>query len=367
MNLRFLICLIVCLAARPAMAQNLGIRLLRPYDGTSANVVAARCIALNYSADVAGFTRIGSHLHFELRLPNAAVLGNDEFHDVFLALEHYVEASEEIGDSVTVTLTYRPAVSFPHDPPLSCTQTFHRQPQAAETPIPIESGWWVDFLKSHGVLGRGLMLDRGSGRIELRYLSFAGPSPVGAPYTQHPDMWTSGATRHLSSYLSIPMTHYSGGFCIPCFGDQRELGTPVGRMIFHALTPTTAILAPPNEPARLIEQAAFPSDRFPNRRQSSLTGRWAILGSEDALFGGFPIELGAEEEGQYFLSYPITFRFGSGRMHCDNTPVCKLHLRFTGLDREFLLFEIPEHGVGNQKLYVQSSQGTWRPVMVRID
>jgi hypothetical protein len=358
----------MALAAFPATAQNLGIRLLRPYDGSSANIVSARCFDLLYDAEVTAFERVGNELRFNLQMPrNSPSVSFPEQANFLLALEHYVSPDEYLGERLSIRLTYRSLRWFSYEPPRSCTETFVRG-AAVETTIPIESGWWVDFLEAHGTVGRGLMLDRASGRLAIRYVTYSGPASIDNPLIPpNPGIWISGAAREAGRYYSIEMTSYQGGVCIPCVRYQREVQLAVGPLILYVLTPTSAILAPPNEPTRLIEQAAFPSDRYPHRYQSSLTGRWAILGSEDALFGGFPIELGPEEEGQYFLSYPITFRFGSGRMHCDDTLVCKLYLRFTGLDHEFLLFEIPERGVGNQKLYVQNSQGTWRPVMVRID
>ncbi len=368
MSIRSLLFVCAIAFASTVAAQFPDIRLLRPFDGTSANIVAARCPSLNYSAELVSFERVGNELRFVLRMPRISILGNPEFLDYYLALEHFVDASEAIGDELRITLRYRPAYSLPHDPDLTCSQLFRREASTTiDRSVPAESGWWVDYRKGHERLGRGLMLDRGVDRIELRYLTFTGSAPADASFVEYPQSWLNGVAQGAGPYFSLPMTTFLGGYCLPCAGSHTERTIPAGRLILFLLSPTTAILAPPNEPARLIEQAAFPSDRFPQRTQSTLTGRWAIVGNDDSILGGFPIELGAEESGDHFISYPIIFRFGTGRFRCDYPQVCKLYLRFTGLDHEFELFDIPADGIGNQKLYVQDSQGNWRPVMVRID
>jgi len=166
------------------------------------------------------------------------------------------------------------------------------------------------------------------------------------------------------------MSSYRGLVCITCIDNQRETPTPAGQLVLMALNPTTAILAPPNEPARVVELAAFGSEQFLGRQQSSLSGRWSLLGADDAAFGGFGLQIGPEQFDPVLrvLSYAISFSFGSGRAECSGEILgCRIYLRFSGLDHEFLLFEIPYEGVGNQRLYTRDGSGRWRSVMVRMD
>lgn len=339
-------------------------RLLRPYDGTSANIVRTESASFDYRSQVVQFTRSGSELHFLLRRPQrmSGIFPSGNFH---LALEQYVPADEPIGPELRIRLT---SLSPSGQPQSTISATFTRESDA-EIPIDLEAGWWSDLANNQGTLARGMHLERVAGRIHLRYLTFPGLASIDDRVNPRlPGTWIAGSGEQRTPYVSIPVYRYEGGVCLACTLGPIEEAVPAGRVILYALTPTTAIMAPPNEEARMIELGAIPTDGDSRRLGTPLTGRWALLNPEDSAFGGLPIDIGPErlDAPAFTYRYDIQHAFGGGRAEFDRFGV-RIFLQFTGFDAEFQFLSVPYDGVGNQKLYRQRADGHWRPAMVRLD
>jgi len=344
------------------------IRLLRDFDGTSANIIEVSGFGINFSAEVASFERVGSELRFTLRYPQSTnPLTGVEHEKLFIALEHYVAGTENLGGTLTITIIYRPNALSPFR---DVSVTFATQ-TASGVFVPLESGWWSDYFLNQGNVGRGVSIDRVGDRVFVRALTYHALASIDDPsIPRAPGVWVNGSGLIRNNYLSVVVDSFHGGVCISCVRNQREARTPAGRLILASISPTTAVLAPPGERARMIELAAVPSDLDLDRLETSLTGRWLISGGDNAVFGGFPVTIGAEQHdpGARLYRYSLSFQFGTGRAECGPTiNGCRIYVSFSGLDREFSLFEIPSAGVGNRALYVQDTRRVWAPVMLRID
>lgn len=364
MNIRLRISSLILCSFWSAGVSAQFIRLLRPYDGTSANIVRTESASFDYRSQVVQFTRSGSELRFVLQRPRSMsnIFPTGFFH---LALEQYVPADEPIGPELRIRLT---SLSPSGQPQSTIIATFTRG-SGTEIPIDLEAGWWSDLSENQGEIARGMNLERVAGRIHLRYLTFPGLASIDDRVNPRlPGTWIAGSGDARTPYVSIPVYRYEGGVCLACTGSPIELAVPAGRVILYALTPTTAVMAPPNEEARLINLSAIPTEGDPRRNETRLTGRWALLNPEDSAFGGLPIDIGPErlDAPAFTYRYDIQHAFGGGRAEFDRFGV-RIFLRFTGFDAEFQFLSVPYDGVGNQKLYRQRADGHWRPAMVRLD
>jgi hypothetical protein len=360
--LRVCVILVACLHGANASAQFL--RLLRPYDGTSANIVRTESASFDYRSRVVRFTRSGSELTFEIQRPQRSsflfVSGN--FH---IALEQFVPADEPIGPELRLRLTNL----SPSGRPMGTVNATFTIESGTEVPIHLESGWWSDFAENQANLARGMDLERVAGRIHLRYLTFPGLGSIDDQINPRlPGTWISGSAGERTPYVSIPVYSYEGGVCLACTGGPLEQPVPAGRVILYALTPTTAIMAPPNEEARLIELGGVSAELERYRRRTPLSGRWTLLNPEDAAFGGLQIDIGPEtiDAAAFTYRYEIQHAFGGGRAEFDSSGV-RIFLRFAGFNAEFPFLNVPFDGVGNQRLYRMLGDGRWRPAMVRVD
>lgn len=365
--LRALFALCLCLASW-AQAQP-QLELLLPYDGTSRNFLIGR--SLGYRAYITSFQRTANGLEFALQYdssPNVPTV--PELADLYIPLARFVPADEPLGDRLSVTIRY------PSSSCVACLEAraeFLRHPSPARPLPPAESGWWVDFLRNQRRIGRGISIARAGRDVSAQLLTYPqehlDPS---LPQPSHPGIWLVGATRADGPYVAVPMRHYRGSVCLSCaFFSEGEDASPAGELILAFLSPTTAVLAPPNERARLIELAALPPDERPLLTFSLLTGRWSLLPAEDAAFGGIVVEFAPpvlhEQPRPSRFEHALSFAFGSGRAVCSSVGSCQIFLRFDGFDREFLYAEIPREGLGNRHLYVPRADGSWRVLATRID
>lgn len=346
-----------------AQVAQFGIRLVRPFDGTSTNFISFECANASIRARVDSFERRGDELRFRMVYPQSQI---ESGIPAYISMEQYVDPSIDLGESINIVIDYRPNSLRP---PESCSQRFNRMPRQPDRIIQIETGWWVDFGLSHRRTVRGLRIDRAIGRAEFLYATFESVVLLGEIPRDVPGIWWAGGIDEQGSYYSLPVSRFLGDVCIACTTVGRERPVTSGKLIFMALSPTTGILAPPNEPARLLEVAPHSRTQFGGGAVTPLTGRWAVLARDDSMFGGFNIVVGPGDITFERSVYPLTFAFGTGRVLCPQDAQgtrCDIFLKFSSSEREFLLFSIPQDGLGNQRLYVQDSSG-WRPVMVRID
>lgn len=349
-----------------------GIRLVLPYDGTAKNFLA---VELGYSTSVVDFTRDGDDLRFTVAFsgrshPSAGSF--PELRELFIPLARYVSPTELLGDRLKIIVTYPVFHERYH-----VIGEFDRVTNPEVRPQPAESGWWVDIVRNQRTIGRGLAIDRVGTNIGLRLLTYPFEQLDASVLQQHidPGIWLAGTAVTSSNYVVIPMQRYIGAINLyAALFSEGELAEPAGDLILAFMSPTTAVLSAPGERARAIELAGFPrpTSRAP---QSLITGKWSVLSAEDAAFGGFALTFAEPVFDPVPPSGPrppsrwvhaLSFAFGGGHAECF-VGLCRIYLRFDGLDHDFLFAEIPKDGIGNRYLYRQLSNGEWQPLMVRVD
>lgn len=357
--------LLLLIASFCADAQNWRIETIYPFDGTSMNFLVVR--NLRFDARPVDFRRNGEELDFTIGRAEFNFFGYlPEYSDAYIALERYIPRDEDLGSRVVIVLRSSNGVEF-------YRQEIVRDAQAERADIPSESGWWVDFGRHQHNMGRGISIDRVGAQVGVRLLTYP-TEYLGGMQTQRfdPGIWLSGTGLSFGPYAAVAMRSYEGALCPECTGHfWGERSVPAGDLFLGFVSPTTAVISAPNEPAKLIELAGFsrPMSGLP---LSLLTGRWSVLASEEAAFGGFTLDFGPAVFDPPMRPRParwehaISFPFGTGRAECFPDR-CTIFLSLAGFGQEFVYAEIRREGLGNRHLYQQGPDGRWRVFAARVD
>jgi hypothetical protein len=354
---------LLCFACGVTNAQSLD--LVFPYDGTSENFVIGRL--LDSKAEVLRSERFPGGIAFYIGYQEFDPINViAELNDLFIPLERYIARDEDLGDSFTVEIR-SPSGS------IVSRKTFVRDPAIISYVLPAETGWWVDFGRHQHNIGRGVAIDRVGADIGVRVLTYPTEEIVPGFFTNDPGVWLTGTGRMTRpNYYSLSMRRYQGRVCLACaFRFEGEESSAAGQLYLAFLSPTRGVIAVPGERPRLIELAGFsrPMSRLP---LSLLTGRWSVLASEEAAFGGFTLDFGPAVFDPPMRPRParwehaIRFPFGTGRAECFPDR-CTIFLSLAGFGQEFVYAEIPSEGMGNRHLYQQGPDGRWRVFATRVD
>lgn len=360
--------LLLCILSIRALlgsAQAQSVDLALPFDGTSRNFVVVQ--GLSNQSEIVGWERINGGISFT-RTYNATAPNHNvsEVNILYIPLERYIPSDENLGDFLVVEVRGDELSG-------ALRGIFVRIPLQQSSTIPAETGWWVDFRRHQHNIGRGVAIDRAGADIGVRVLTYPTEEIVPGFFTNDPGVWLTGTGRMARpNYYSLSMRRYQGRVCLACaFHFEGEESSAAGQLYLAFLSPTRGVIAVPGERPRLIELAGFsrPMSALP---LSLLSGRWSVLASEEAAFGGFTLDFGPAVFDPPMRPRParwehaISFPFGTGRAECFPDR-CTIFLSLAGFGQEFVYAEIPSEGLGNRHLYQQGPDGRWRVFATRVD